>query len=469
VKFLEWTKRFGKVYKFRGVFGTKTVVLTDPAAVDHVLGRDDVYNYPKPAGGRQWFKLLLGEGILWAEGHTHEKQRHTLAPAFNQQALRDLTPIFYDSAYKAVERWNELIDKSPNDTAEIDVQYWTNRISLDSIGLAGFSFDFGALGGLDHPLAQCLDRLTDSSAGSFTSFVVRAVLFTFPVILRMPIKRIQLLKAARGHLAGITSKVWKDALASGERGETGKTILELLVRADLARDGENMGEDEISAQIMTLIFAGYETTSCILSWTLHELALHPELQDQLRQEIAEHSSDPDLDDLQTKLPLLDRVVKEVLRLHAPVSELNRVATKDDMIPITTPKGAKKQFVHIPPGTLVCIPIDVMQTDPVVWGPDALEFKPDRWIGIQAEEKRNHEQNIKNPFRREIMAFSSGVRTCIGRTFALVEIKAVLTVLLKQYSFAPAKPIEPFVSFVVRPRVVGDKKSTLPLTVGKMKW
>lgn len=105
------------------------VSFTDPRAVQHIFDTHEYYHYPKPAGVRAFFEVLLGRGVIWAEGPSHTEQRRSLAPAFSQQALRDLTPVFFDSAAKAAARWCDLLEKAPRDSVEIDVQHWANRMS----------------------------------------------------------------------------------------------------------------------------------------------------------------------------------------------------------------------------------------------------------------------------------------------------------------------------------------------------
>ncbi|KDQ20245.1 hypothetical protein BOTBODRAFT_170241 [Botryobasidium botryosum FD-172 SS1] len=477
--YLDWAEKYGRVYKFRGALRSMMLTITDPRAVSYVLGAEHAYDYPKPKGARAWFKLLviksplykLGEGVLYAEGEEHAHHRRTLSPAFNLQATRNLCSIFVDCASKAVEKWTEELDKSPEASLEFDVQYWANRISLDTFGLAGFSHDFDTLSNKKPTgLAAVLDSLTDSNA-SFSSFVLHALLFTFPSILKAPGRRRKMLGRAREAMSEITTRVWANAKQRGED-DGGKTILEILVDADSENE---LTEDAIAAEMMTLIFAGYETTSCVISWTLHELSLDPSLQARLREEVSANPSDPSFDDLyeDDKLPLLDAVVQETIRLHPPILELHRVAAQSGTIPLSTPlPGTPGQpasdRLFVPRGTLIAIPLNVMQREKSVWGDDADKFRPERWIEYNNQREREKASGKTHlGAERRLMAFSEGKRVCIGKTFALVEIKAVLVILLRHFTFTKARDIEDFVSFVVRPRVKGEKKSTLPIRVGKV--
>ncbi|KAF8588823.1 cytochrome P450 [Ramaria rubella] len=479
-KYLEWYERFGRIVKFKGVLGSTFLSLADPSAIQHILGHQHCYEFPKPDGERQFFLTLLGKGIIWAEGEAHLRQRRILGPAFSQQALRALSPIFFDSAYKTAQAWNGLIDAASGDNAVIDVQRWSNHISLDTIGLAGFAYDFQTLDPTkpQHPLARTLDGLTDSSGThSFSAFLIHAFLWAFPAILRIPSKRQKALAKSRQMLGEITDQVWQDRKKAGQDGQdAGKSILELLLQAEHAGSNTNLGPQEIAAEMMTLIFAGYETTATVIAWVLHELALNPQHQETLRSEVSASSSDPSFDELHSGLPFLDAVINETLRHHPVVLQVHREASEDSLIPLTplpkTPHQSVRglsptQSTHlfIPRGTILLLPVNVMQSAEDVWGADARKWNPHRWADIEAKETRERRPD----WRRELLVFSTGSRGCIGRTFAMLEIKAVLATLLRQFVFAPAEgqEIEPLLSFVVRPKVKGEHKSSLPLKVSKV--
>jgi len=150
-------------------------------------------------------------------------------------------------------------------------------------------------------------------------------------------------------------------------------------------------------------------------------------------------------------------VKETLRLHPAILENHHEAAETVAIPLSFPlTGTKSEQLLIPKGTLVVIPVNVLQTDPEIWGDDAHLFRPSRWF------------DSRNDLRGQgLLAFSMGPRSCIGRTFAMTEIKCLMVVLLQRFSFRCHHEIEPFQSFVIRPRVAGQSSSSLPLQVKKL--
>lgn len=128
------------------------------------------------------------------------------------------------------------------------------NIRLDTIGLAGFAYDFQTLDPSkpQHPLARVLDGLTDSSGThSFSAFLVHAFIWAFPAILRIPSKRQQALAKSRMMLGKITDQVWQERKKAGQsdQEDTGKSILELLLKAERPGAANNLTQQQIAAEV----------------------------------------------------------------------------------------------------------------------------------------------------------------------------------------------------------------------------
>ncbi|KAL0950665.1 hypothetical protein HGRIS_007450 [Hohenbuehelia grisea] len=447
-----WHNQYGRILKFSGAFGHQIISITDPRAISFILG-EAAYAFPKPDGVRAWFKALLGEGILWVEGKEfHETHRRTLAPALSQQSVRNLTPVFYETSSRLAAQWGRILDQSPFDDVEIEVTAWAGRFALDTIGLSAFSYNFDCLSGAPNGLADALDALTNVDNRP-SSFYMRALFWICPSILSIGQKG-RLIKQTKLELGDIARKMWLDAKAGGD--PEGKTVMSTMLRIGATSGG--LDEEYIVSQMRTVISAAYETVSAIIAWTLYELASRPKLQQCLREEVSV-PGEPSFEDLNTRFPFLDAVVKETLRLHPAILENHHVAAETIGIPLSEPlPGTSLTQLVIPKGTILSIPVNVVQTEPSVWGNDAHFFRPERWLNRTQEKSRT---------RREIFAFSEGPRGCIGKQFAITEIKALLVTLLRQYSFSNPYEIEAFQSFVIRPRIKGQSSSSLPLLVRRV--
>ncbi|KAF8898335.1 cytochrome P450 [Infundibulicybe gibba] len=447
--YVAWHERYGKIVKFSGAFGHQVLSITDPRAISFILS-EEPYAFPKPRGVRAWFEATLGKGILWVEGkEAHEKQRRSLAPALSQQSVRNLTPIFYETSARLASQWLAIIDQGQGDKAEIEVTNWAGRFaSARYHRRAAFTYDFDCLAGEPHPLAEALDGLTNNE-NKASSFYMRALFWIFPSILSIG-KKGEMIRRTKQELGDIASKMWREVKVTGET--TDKTVMALMLKAD-----GSMSEEQIVAQMRSTISAAYETVSAVIAWVLYELSRHPTIQDSLRAEVST-AGDPSLDILNS-FPLLEAVLKETLRLHPAVIENHHEAAKDIHVPLSEPlPGTSELQFLIPKGTILSFPVNVIQQDPQIWGDDAHLFRPQRWLERKAKGIRAD---------REIFSFSEGPRSCIGRAFAVAEIKVLVVTLIRQFSLSCRHEIEAFQSFVIRPRIKGQGPSSLPLVVRKI--
>jgi cytochrome P450 len=380
--------------------------------------------------------------------------------------------VFYDSAYKAKGAWDTVIESSKDGDAVIEVQNWMNHISLDTVGIAGFSHDFGSLDGKRASVTEVFDTFGKDQQASAVNQIVLLLASAFPIIVKIPTKHSNLVKKLGDTMGEISnnlltrSRQEKDANMS-ERDEE-KSIIGLLIKSE-SQDAElRMSEEEVVAQMKVVLLAGYETTSVSLTWALIELSRHPCVQTSLREELLAFGADPTYDQLKANLPYLDAVVHEILRLHPPVGEFTRLAAADDVIPLSEPvcteSGEMTDSISIAKGTLITIPGAAINRSLAIWGPDAKEFKPDRWLtedGIsgKAKEVQGH---------RHLLTFVDGPRTCLGKDFAVAEFKTVLSVLVKNFVFEMRDgldtPVEVVRGILPRPRVVGENGIEVPLRV-----
>ncbi|KAG2085843.1 cytochrome P450 [Suillus cothurnatus] len=471
-----WATEYGVAYMIPSVLGQTRVVLCDPRAIAHFYARE-TWTYVQTPLSLAFLETSIGRGLLWSEGEDHRRQRKALTPAFSNAAIRKLTPVFYDSAYKAricdtKGAWDTAIESSKDGDAVIEVQDWMNHISLDTIGIAGFSHDFGSLDGKRANVTDVFDTFGANQQVSAVNQIFILLASAFPIIIKMPNKRTNLFKklsVTMGEISNdllIRSRQEKNVNISETDEE--KSVIGLLIKSE-GQDAElHMSEEEVMAQMKVLLLAGYETTSISLTWALIELSRHPNVQTCLREELLAFGSDPTYDQLKASLPYLDAVVHEILRLHPPLGEFIRLAAADDIIPLSEPvrtvSGEMTDSISIAKGTLITIPGSSINRSSAIWGSNAKEFKPDRWLsenGIsgKAKEVQGH---------RHLLTFVDGPRTCLGKDFAIAEFKTVLSVLVKNFVFemrdGPDTEIEVSRGILPRPRVVGEDGIGVPLRV-----
>lgn len=514
------------VYMYRAMFYLPRLILADPKAMNYILGQQNSYNFPKPEQTRHFLENLLGNGVLVAEGDIHRRQRKIIQPAFNVSAIRALTPVFFRHSNEFVTKLSQLIDetKGPSEEPTIegqslecarqsqpkkpafDISHWFGRLTLDIIGDAGFDHKFDAV-------KLPIDQQHDSIVASFRSLMrlvsnisILEILMValgrikgFGWTINIPTKRRRVIFDARASLdqtgksiidskrkeivtemqeAKKSSDTYNEKTFFDDQEESkgkAKDLLYLMMKANMApgvRESERMSDAELLGQITTLLTAGHETTSTLLTWFTH-LTMLPENKSvlvKLRAEIEEHFAGRDeLDyDALMAMPYLDNCTKEVLRLLSPVVNTERTAIHDDVIPLSKSyrsKDGKSTFDSIPvkKDQLIFIPIQLINRSKNIWGPTADEFNPDRWDEIPKMAK-------ETGFPSQILSFIEGPRGCIGNRFAIAEFKAIICTFLRTFEYESLGwEIERKQGIVVRPRVVGQEElgTQLPVRLQKL--
>ncbi|KAF8169834.1 cytochrome P450 [Mycena galopus ATCC 62051] len=459
----EWASQYGSVFSIPAVLGSRNVVLTDPKSIAHFAARE-TYGYVTTPRARRFREKIFGRGLFWAEGDSHKRQRRALNPAFSNVAIKNMTPVFFDSAYKAKAAWDVILESGPPEGKVIEVQTWMNHISLDTIGLAGFAHDFGTLSGKTSSIATTFDTVGSSSKPSFLHNVFFMLSSIMPVFGYIPTSRSSMLNQLRKAMSDVGNSFLE---STGSDGTTSKSVIGLLVKSASA---DKISHEEVKAQINVLLLAGYETTAVSLTWALIELSRNPAMQTKLREELLQLSGDPTWEELTNHGSFLDAVTCEILRLHPPLSEIQRMAAEDDMLPLTAPirtaDGKLTDSVFVRKGTVVTLPIECINRSEVFWGPDAKEFNPARWLDETDSVNMHSAQEIQG--YRHLLTFSDGARICLGKTFAVTEFKAVLSVLVRNYSFelpnGPDTLIGRHRNLLPRPKVEGEAGYDVPLKV-----
>ncbi|KZP28257.1 cytochrome P450 [Athelia psychrophila] len=472
----KWIEQFGPTFKYHAFLNVTRLFTLDPRALAHILQHDAIYEKPEPV--RWALSRTLGQGVLFVEGEQHKVQRRIMNPAFGPVQVRELTEIFMEKACQLRDIWSGEITKNAPPapappTARIEVMGYLSRATLDIIGKAGFNYEFNALHPIskDNELSGAFARLFKAAGSNKVLGFLQA---WFPIFRAIPTSQGRAIADARDTMSRIGTKLLDDAhaaAAAGDVGDGGRDLLSLLVKANtdpaLPAD-QRMADSDVLAQVPTFLVAGHETTSTATTWALFALTQSPDVQALLRDELlaADLGDSPSMDDLNA-LPYLDRVVREVLRLHSPIPRTVRVAKATDEIPCATAwvdkKGVERHTIRVTKGDSIAIPIRALNRSTAVWGEDALEFKPERWEKVP--EGATHVPGIWG----HQLSFLAGPRACIGYRFSLVEIKALLYTLVRAFEFELAVAPEDVVSrstAVQRPyvRTEMEKGMQLPLIV-----
>ncbi|TLS26501.1 hypothetical protein PpBr36_05308 [Pyricularia pennisetigena] len=466
------------VIKYKGFFNRERLLPVSPKALAEVLVTKN-YDFAKPAQMRTTIGRILGIGILLAEGDEHKAQRRNLNPAFAFRHVKDLYPIFWAKSREAVEAMTTKVlqdsdrahqqgkgsngtatQSTPTDddianaqlppgTAVMEVGQWASRATLDIIGVAGLGRDFGAIRDPDSQLISTYHSLFKPSRQAQILGLLHEVIPGW-IITRLPMRRNNDIHQAAKFIRSVCRDMvreQKEKLTAGkdEKGSQDKNILSVALRSG------GFTDDNLVDQLMTFLAAGHETTATAMTWAIYMLSRYPEVQDRLREEIRSRLPSPESGEGVTSsdidsMPYLNAVCNEVLRYYGPVPLTIREAARDTSI--------LGNFV--PKGTRIFIGIWAINKSKELWGPDADQFKPERWLddektatatatggstenadGSESDNQRGGAKKAASggaSSNYSFMTFLHGPRSCIGSGFAKAEFAVLLAAWVGRFQF-----------------------------------
>ncbi|KAF6146106.1 hypothetical protein GIB67_002784 [Kingdonia uniflora] len=340
------------------------------------------------------------------------KHRRILNPAFHQEKLKRMLPAFYTSCSELVSKWDTLITAEEG-SCELDVWPELQNLTGDVISRTAFgsSFEEG------RRIFQLQTEQAELAIQAIQSVYIPGSRF-LPTKRNTRMKEID--KEVRVLLTDIIHKR-EQATKVGE--STNGDLLGLMMESNFKEIKENNGSKKLGMSLHEIIeecklfyFAGQETTSTLLVWTMVALSMHPEWQVLAREEVLQifEQRAPEFDEL-THLKIIPMILYEVLRLYPPLVLLTP----------RTDKEMKLGKIILPAGVRIALPILFIHHDREIWGEDVDQFNPERF-----------RKGVSNATKNQVsfFPFGWGPRICIGQDFAMVEAKMALTMILQHFSF-----------------------------------
>ncbi|KAL6709911.1 hypothetical protein ACN47E_000696 [Coniothyrium glycines] len=405
----------GVIY-YRWLFNEPRVLITNPKALGEVLVQRN-YEFVKPERIRNGLGRLLGVGILLAEGDEHKRQRKLLMPAFSFRHVKDLYPIFWNKSQEMTNEISAAIKNNPEKSSVVEIRDWASRATLDIIGVAGMGQDFDSLINPENELFQTYRKIFSGSRGAQ---LVQLALGMLPhwVAVNLPLKRNDEIGTAINTIKKVARDLIHTKRAKLEKGEA--KDMDIL---SVAMESGGFSDEDLVNQLMTFLAAGHETTASAMSWAVYLLCKHPDVQAKLRHELRSELPailDPSRQISSTeidRLPYLNAVLNETMRLFPPVPLTLREAARD-----TTIQGA-----FVPAGTTIVICPWATNTSVHLWGADARAFHPDRWLAPGHANTGGADSNYATT------TFLHGPRSCIGRDFAKAEFACLVASLVGRFA------------------------------------
>jgi cytochrome P450 len=297
----------------------------------------------------------------------------------------------------------------------------TRRITLDIIGTTGFGQNFDSLHHPDNELSQSYNNIFQSNSAAARILQLIGMWVPHWILRRIPSKRNEMIRNSIGKIRGAAQKLLDQKRQKMEKGAAREDHDILSV----ALESGGFSDANLIDQAMTFLAAGHETTSSTIGWIAYHMSKHPEMQKRLRNEIRENLPallDPTVPITSTdidRLPYLHAVLNETLRLTPPVALTLRTAVRDTVI-----------VDHaIPKGTIVTIVPWANNADKNLWGPDALEFNPERWMQPGTANSGGAQSNYA------MNTFLHGPRSCIGQQFSKAETACIMAALFGSFELS----------------------------------
>lgn len=383
--------------------------ITDPELIKEALMRINEFQKPKlnPLVG------LLAPGLVSYEGEKWAMHRKLINPAFHMEKLKLMLTAFSTSIAETINKWEKTI--SVTGSSEIDVWPHLRTLSADVISRAAFgsSYEEG------RRIFELLKEQTEITVRLFQSVYL-------PGWKYLPTKTNKRMKEMNAEIQRLLKGIIDKRRKAMEAGEPAKDdLLGILMESnfretqshDIKKQRPGMSFQDMIDECKLFYFAGQETTSVLLVWTMILLGKHQDWQTRAREEVlAKFGKDqPDFDGL-NNLKTVTMILYEVLRLYPPVHSVSRRVYN---------QGTKLGDLWVPHGAMVSLLILHAHHSPKLWGDDALEFNPERFSEGIGKATRG---NIS------FFPFGGGPRICMGQNFAIIEAKMALSMILQRFSF-----------------------------------
>ncbi|XP_063384738.1 cytochrome P450 6B2-like [Cydia fagiglandana] len=407
------------------LMATPVLILRDPELIKYVLVSDFQY-----FSSRNVFPLgkhpePLLKNLVTCDGDLWKLLRQRMTPAFTTGKLKAMFPLIVASA----EKLQRVAAEAAASGAEVDVRDLMARYTTDFIGACGFGIDTDTLSDKNNTFRklgkrifrrQTRDMIVTILKFSMPSLMTRFHFFP-PEVEKLMMNLVRTIMKERDYKNSGRNDYIDSLLDLKEKR---KMIGESLVHKKA--DGTpcvteiEMDDDIIVAQVFIFFAAGFETSSSATSYTLHELAHHPEHQRRCQEEIdavlARHDNKLSYDAV-NEMKFLEMCFSEALRIFPSLGFLQRKCVSAYTIPGTD--------VTIDPGVNIIVPVKSLHLDPQYFQ-DPEEFRPERF----------HPVNVSAIDKYTYLPFGTGPRACIGERLGDMQSLAGLAALLSHLSVAP---------------------------------
>uniref|UniRef100_A0A8C0WST9 Uncharacterized protein n=1 Tax=Castor canadensis TaxID=51338 RepID=A0A8C0WST9_CASCN len=387
------------------------VLVYDPDYMKVILGRSGgVNSHPRSSS-------LFRNGLLLLNGQTRFQHRRMLTPAFHYDVLKPYMEIMADSGVTVLflpqDKWEQLIGQD----SPLEIFQHVSLMTLDTIMKCAFSHTSWQ-GSVQLDSSFYIQAIGDLNYLTYSR--VRNVFHQSDTIYRLNSDGRWANRACKITHEHTVIKLRKAQLQ--DEGELEKVrrkrhldFLDILLFAKM-ENGSSLSDKDLCSEVDTFMFEGHDTTASGISWIFYVLATHPQHQQRCREEVQTLLGDGaslTWDHLD-QMPYTTMCIKEALRLSPPVPS----AGKELSTPVTFPDGCS-----LPKGIIVMLSFYALHHNPTVW-PNPEVFDPSRFV----PDSSRHSHSF--------LPFLGGSRNCIGKLFAMNELKVAVALTLLHFELLP---------------------------------
>jgi cytochrome P450 len=428
-----WAEQFGPLFVFK-VATTRILTVSDAETIQQLL-RD------RPDRFRRWRRLeeiatdIKADGLFTAEGTKWRRQRKFVMYALNASHVRAFIPRLEQVAGRLRRRWWRAALAGTTIDAHADLM----RLTVDVTSGLAFGRDLNSLEEQVDPIQNHLSKIFPAVARRLTA--------PFPYWRYIQLPKDREVTNALTEIGKIIDELISETrarlAANSEPRAKPSNLLEVLVAAQ-EKDDEGPSDDEIAANVMTLLLAGEDTTANTISYMTHFLMEYPNVQAAVQEEVDQviGMADQPWQDPTTpdKLLYIEAFAYEAMRCKPVAGHVTFLEPNEDV---------QIQDVFVPKGTPILALNAHLGTQEENFG-QANEFRPERWLHAAEE---NAEERTATHNTRAFMPFGAGPRFCPGRQLAMLQIKMVIAMLCRDFDIkrpkdAPA--MEEIYNFTVGP-------------------
>ncbi|XP_019883444.2 cytochrome P450 4g15-like [Camponotus floridanus] len=439
---LQLHKRYGSVLSV--YFGTRVIIaLTDPKDIEIILSSS--VHLDKSVEYRL-FQPWLGDGLLITTGDKWRRHRKAIAPTFHMSILKTFVPLFYENSIDLVRRLRDEVGK------EFDCHDYLSAVTVDILTETAMGVKREKRQQTGYDYAMAVMKLSDILHRRHYDFRLRSdIIFKLTKFAKKQKKLLNIVHTLTNDVIEEKSKDIDDIKEEKkdnqkdkfiENNENDKNIaytklhyvrddlddidendigekrrlafLEMMI--DLKKNGEKMTDKEIWEEVNTIMFEGHDTTAAGSSFTLCALGNHQDIQARVHEELDTIFGDSDRqctfqDTLEMKY--LERVILESLRLFPPVPLIARKLNEDVQI-ITG------DYI-LPKDATIVIPQFIVHRAEKYY-PNPTVFNPDNFLPEKMQQRHYY----------AFIPFSAGPRSCVGRKYAMLKLKVLLSTILRNY-------------------------------------